>query len=263
MSVKLSRLELAALLGMGLPVAAQEAPQDVLQEPTQSPSAPLLAPEATPEPAPRVAASAEASHTSPAALREGLCETAAAQGRRTKRTGDGATPARHEASEPLPAVALPGTPRVAATEGFHDERHASAYLKKVLAGLWHKVEAERLTRPEQRERLLHLLQWAAGKNGWVMQTAVAQRYADVGRQVEGRLWVTLSLDAQMRFALELAFEARQAPLAKLHAARHAGFVPLLLMPGARPLAERMDELHRVFGAERLTWLQVQALTRPA
>ncbi len=234
MSVKLSRLELASLLGMGMPAAAPagapaDASADAPDEVTvaQSPAAPAPCSVETPQAAP----------------------SGCAQGAHTERSDDG-------------PLAEHSEPRQGAV-GFQDERHASAYLKKVLAGLWHKVEVERLTRPEQRERLLHLLQWAASKNGWVLETAVAQRYADVDRQVEGRLWVTLALDAQTRFALELAFEARQAPMAKLHAARQAGLVPLLLMPGTRLLAERMAELHRAFGAERLTWLQVLALTRSA
>lgn len=127
-------------------------------------------------------------------------------------------------------------------------------LRRVAPGLWAKVDAAQLTRAEQRLRLLELVVWFAGKQGWAARENVAQRYCADGRTIAGRMHLELAHnDHTLR--LEILFEPSPASLEKLRAAHQAGHAVAVIALFGMDFKASLEALQRQAGTA-LPWLTV-------
>jgi hypothetical protein len=170
------------------------------------------------------------------------------------------------ASRQAPAASF--TPQDAALPTPPDIRHHGpadnllGLLTRAAPSLWARVQRQTLSKRDQREKLLDLVEWLSGKEHLSFRRNEPQPYLWAHTKVAGRLQAVVSAGDE-RVALEVAFQLDPAGLAKLHAGYLQGIRPLLLWGGSPPetrsaFSERAATL---FGPTDLRWLSVSIMSR--
>jgi len=155
------------------------------------------------------------------------------------------TPPAEEASLPSTTLSTSNA-NTSAFTGLHAE------LGKVMPTLWRRACESDPARGTERERLMALIRWWAGKHEYQYLERVSLSEAD-GR----RLDVVLQSPA-VRLALEVDARFSAASLAKLQAAHRCGYVVLVIWTTNAATREQARTLrHKVsaaLGVRNLHWL---------
>lgn len=136
----------------------------------------------------------------------------------------------------------------------HLAAHPAQLLKKIAASLWQKVDSPNLSKKEQRQRMLDLLQWFSLKQGFEFEHSSRQDYRSQGSKVEGRLHARVKRGADI-VAIELCFALDETVLIKLFSAHLQGNATLLIWLGA-PLDKNvlLARALQLTGRGSITWL---------
>ena len=132
-------------------------------------------------------------------------------------------------------------------------------LKRAMPRLWHKVTLEKLTRREQRGRLCDLLQWLVTKEHASAAQRAPRHYEHAGRVVEGRVDLRIEQAGAAPMDVEICFDATEAAVRKLYAAKRAGHQCLMVCGFAGSVEEALRRLNKVVPMPSWNWLQLAFL----